>query len=161
MIDSQFVSSISSSIFRNKNTRVIVIKQKIDCCVYILCMYMVYLLTSVLPSLLTFFVLWVMLLFTSFTSSNYCLSSKNISIISRKSGEFNCAIERRWKNAIDDNLELLLNDHKGGLITDTQFAVKCGRALKTKLVKWLWFLFSRGTESTRVRVRPCGEISEG
>ncbi len=62
----------------------------------LLCIYRVYLLTSVLPSLLTFFLLWVMLLFTSFTSSNYCVRSTNINIISRKSREFNWANERRW-----------------------------------------------------------------
>jgi hypothetical protein len=32
-------------------------------------------------------------------------------------------------------IELLLNNHKGGLITDMQLGIKCGRALKTKLVK--------------------------
>jgi len=35
-------------------------------------------------------------------------------------------------HAIHINLELLLNDHKGGLITDMQFAIKCGRALIVK-----------------------------
>ena len=42
---------------------------------------------------------------------------------------------KKVNDGIDDNLELLLNDHKGGLITDMQLAIKCGRALKTKLVK--------------------------
>ena len=42
---------------------------------------------------------------------------------------------KKVNDAIDDNLELLLNDHKRGLITDMQLAIKCGRALKTKLVK--------------------------
>jgi hypothetical protein len=54
-----------------------------------------------------------------------------------KSKEWRVQLRKRKKveNAIDDNLELLLNDHKGGLITDMQFAIKCDRALKTKLVK--------------------------
>jgi hypothetical protein len=38
-------------------------------------------------------------------------------------------------DVIDDNLKLFLNNHKGGLITDMQLGIKCGRALKTKLVK--------------------------
>jgi hypothetical protein len=45
---------------------------------------------------------------------------------------------RKWKkanDAIDDNLKLLLNDHKGGLTTGMQLPIKYGRALKTKLVK--------------------------
>ena len=42
---------------------------------------------------------------------------------------------KKMNDAIDENLELLLNDHKRGLITDMQLAIKCRRALKTKLVK--------------------------
>jgi hypothetical protein len=42
---------------------------------------------------------------------------------------------KKVNDAIDENLELLLNDHKGGLITEMQLLIKCGRALKTKLVK--------------------------
>ena len=42
---------------------------------------------------------------------------------------------KKVNDAIDENLELLLNDHKSGLITDMQLAIKCGRALKIKLVK--------------------------
>jgi hypothetical protein len=36
-------------------------------------------------------------------------------------------------DAIDGDLELLLNDHKVKLITDMQLAIKCGRSLKTNL----------------------------
>ena len=54
-----------------------------------------------------------------------------------KSEESRIRFRKRKKvnDAIDENLELLLNDHKRGLITDMQLAIKCGRALKTKLVK--------------------------
>ncbi|CAM2715360.1 unnamed protein product [Rotaria socialis] len=54
-----------------------------------------------------------------------------------KSEESEVHLRKRKKvnDAIDENLELLLNDHKGGLITAMQLAIKCGRALKTKLVK--------------------------
>jgi predicted component of type VI protein secretion system len=54
-----------------------------------------------------------------------------------KSEEPRVQLGKRKKvtDAINDNLELLLNDHKGELITDMQFAIKCGRTLKTKLVK--------------------------
>ena len=54
-----------------------------------------------------------------------------------KSEESRVQLRKRKKvnDAIDENLELLLNNHKGGLITDMQLAIKCGRALKTKLVK--------------------------
>ena len=54
-----------------------------------------------------------------------------------KSEESRVQLRKRKKvnDAIDENLELLLNDHKRGLITDMQLAIKCGRALKTKLVK--------------------------
>ena len=47
---------------------------------------------------------------------------------------------KKVNDAVDENLKLLLNDHKRGLITDMQLAIKCGRALKTKLVKWFLFL---------------------
>jgi hypothetical protein len=55
----------------------------------------------------------------------------------QKSEEWRVQLRKRKKvkNAIDDNLELLLDDYKGGLTTDMQLAIKCGRALKTKLVK--------------------------
>ena len=54
-----------------------------------------------------------------------------------KSEESRVQLRKRKKvnDAIDENLERLLNDHKSGLITDMQLAIKCGRALKTKLVK--------------------------
>ena len=54
-----------------------------------------------------------------------------------KSEEARVQLRKRKKvnDAINENLELLLNDHKRGLITDMQLAIKCGRALKTKLVK--------------------------
>jgi len=42
---------------------------------------------------------------------------------------------KKVNDAIDENLELLLNDHKDGLITSMQLAIKYGRGLKTKLVK--------------------------
>ena len=54
-----------------------------------------------------------------------------------KSEESRVQFRKRKKvnDAIDENLELLLNDHKRRLITDMQLAIKCGRALKAKLVK--------------------------
>ena len=54
-----------------------------------------------------------------------------------KSEESRVQLRKRKKvnDAIDENLELLLNDHKRGLITDMELAIKCGCALKTKLVK--------------------------
>ncbi len=97
VIDSQFVPSITSSIFRNKKYKNNSHQEEDWLLRILLCMYRVFLLTTILPLLVKFFLLWVMLLFTSFTSSNYCLRSKNISIISRKSGEFNCANGRKWK----------------------------------------------------------------
>jgi len=59
-----------------------------------------------------------------------------------KSEESRVQLRKRKKvnDAIDENLELLLNDHKGGSITHMQLAIKCGRALKIKLVKWFLFL---------------------
>jgi hypothetical protein len=54
-----------------------------------------------------------------------------------KSEESRVKLRKREKvnGAIDDNLDLLLNDHKGGLIPDMQILIKYGRALKTKFVK--------------------------
>jgi hypothetical protein len=42
---------------------------------------------------------------------------------------------RKVNDAIEENLELLLNDYKGRLIPHMQLAIKCRRALTTKLAK--------------------------
>ncbi len=47
---------------------------------------------------------------------------------------------KKVNDAIDENLELLLNDHNAGLITGMQLAIKCRRSLTTKLVEWCFFL---------------------
>jgi hypothetical protein len=53
-----------------------------------------------------------------------------------KSDESRVQLRKRRKvnTTINENLELLLNNNKGGLIADMQLAIKCGRALPTKLV---------------------------
>jgi hypothetical protein len=50
------------------------------------------------------------------------------------------------KDAIDGNLEVLLNDHKGGLITYMQLVIKCGRAFEDKTCQMIFasFVFFSG-----------------
>jgi hypothetical protein len=42
---------------------------------------------------------------------------------------------KKVNDAIEENLELVLNDHNGGLITDMQLTIKFGRTFTAKLVE--------------------------
>ena len=63
-------------------------------------------------------------------------SERDQPILSYNSHQYTKKREReKVNNDIDENLELLLKDHTDAIITDMELAIKCGRALKTKLVK--------------------------
>ncbi len=66
---------------------------------------------------------------------------------------------KKVNDAIDENLELLLNDHKNGLITSMQLAIKCGLLNKQLIVENHLFIklvaIGLGDES---RVTPNAEL---